>query len=99
MRLCSLLPLFLFGPAAASTLNITTLGAKNRRSTLECWALEPGFKISSQTGTSGSQVLNLGPIGGGCTGNASYAVLPAGFDGGQHNAPAQQYVNAILFQA
>jgi hypothetical protein len=32
--------------------------------------------------------LNLGPIGS----NASYTVLPAGFDGGRHNAPAKQYV-------
>lgn len=97
MGLRSFLSVFLTGLAVASTLNITTLVAKNQISTLECWALEPEFKISSQTGTSGSQLQDLGPIGGGCAGNASYAVLPVGFNGGQHNAPAQQYVIAIPF--
>jgi hypothetical protein len=74
-----------------STLNITVINAQNNSSTLECWALEPGFLTSSQAGTSGSQALNLGPIGGVGV-NATYTVLPAGFDGGRHNAPAKQYV-------
>ncbi|OKP13977.1 hypothetical protein PENSUB_246 [Penicillium subrubescens] len=100
MRLPSILPfsfsltLFLtLTLASANTLNITVINTHNNHSTLECWALEcwalePGFQSSTQAGTSGTQALNLGPIGS----NASYTVLPAGFDGGRHNAPAKQWV-------
>jgi hypothetical protein len=77
--------------AAPNTLNITVINAQNNHSTLECWAIEPGFQTSSTPGTSGTQALNLGPVGGPGT-NASYTVLPPGFDGGKHNAPARQYV-------
>lgn len=92
MRPALFLPFFLpFAVGATNTLNITVINAQDNASTLECWALEPGFQTSSQAGTSGTQALNLGPIGGGGT-NASYTVLPAGFDGGRHNAPAKQYV-------
>lgn len=69
-----------------STLNVTVLGASHNRSTLECWALKPGFEESAEPGTSGSSVLNLGPVNG----NASFTSLPAGFDGGRHNAPKLQ---------
>ncbi|KAJ5662743.1 hypothetical protein N7462_011669 [Penicillium macrosclerotiorum] len=92
MRLTSLTPILLSTLAAANTLNITVLGARHNRSTLECWALEPGFTTSSESGTSGSQALNLGPIGGGNAGNATYTIIPAGFDGGRHNAPELQWV-------
>lgn len=76
-------------PTAPSfnTLNVTVIGARNNQSTLECWALDPGFVESSQAGTAGSEALNLGPVNG----NASFSVLPAKFDGGRHNAPAMQY--------
>lgn len=74
-----------------NTLNITVLNAENNHSTLECWALTPGFETSSQHGTAGTESLNLGPIGGGAS-NASFSVLPAGFDGGRHHAPVMQYV-------
>jgi len=70
-----------------STLNVTVIGARNNNSILECWALNPGFTESSQAGTAGSEVLNLGSV----SGNASYSVLPARFHGGRHNAPALQY--------
>ncbi|KAJ5160826.1 uncharacterized protein N7482_007830, partial [Penicillium canariense] len=93
MRLTPLIPLTLpLTLAAANTLNVTVLGAKDNRSTLECWALEPGFQTSNQAGTSGTEALNLGPIGGAHAANATYSVIPAGFDGGRHNAPAQQWV-------
>ncbi|KAJ5344845.1 hypothetical protein N7452_002849 [Penicillium brevicompactum] len=71
-----------------STLNVTVLGARHNRSTLECWALKPGFETSSEAGTSGSSVLDLGSV----TGNATFTTLPAGFDGGRHNAPTLQWV-------
>lgn len=68
------------------TLNVTTIGARNNASTLECWALEPGFAVSPQPGTAGAAMLPIGTLGG----NGSYSVVPAGFDGGRHNAPAAQ---------
>ncbi|KAJ5102616.1 hypothetical protein N7532_003145 [Penicillium argentinense] len=93
MRLSTILPFLASSSlAVASTLNVTVLGARNNRSTLECWALEPGFQTSTTAGTSGSEALNLGLIGGAQAGNASYSVLPAKFDGGRHNAPTQQWV-------
>lgn len=70
-----------------NTLNVTVIGARNNKSILECWALDPGFTESSQAGTAGSEILNLGSV----SGNASYSVIPAKFDGGRHNAPAMQY--------
>ncbi|BCR83390.1 uncharacterized protein ACHE_10792A [Aspergillus chevalieri] len=71
-----------------NTLNVTVIGARNNKSILECWALDPGFTESSQAGTAGSEILNLGSV----SGNASYSVIPAKFDGGRHNAPAMQWV-------
>lgn len=93
MVLLKSLATILTGAAAAAaatpnTLNVTVIGAQDNKSTLECWALEPGFVESSQAGTAGSAALNLGPFNG----NASYSILPANFDGGKHNAPALQYI-------
>lgn len=73
-------------PDLGETLNVTVIGARNNRSTLECWAIEPGWQSSTQKGETGSARVNLGPVGG----NASYSVLPGHFDGGRHNAPAKQ---------
>ncbi|OQE25117.1 hypothetical protein PENSTE_c006G06752 [Penicillium steckii] len=93
MRISILAPfLASFALASAETLNVTVLGAHNNKSTLECWALQPGFQTSNTAGTSGTEVLNLGPVGGSQAGNSSYSVLPAEFDGGRHNAPALQWV-------
>ncbi|RAH85689.1 hypothetical protein BO86DRAFT_385985 [Aspergillus japonicus CBS 114.51] len=75
-----------------STLNITTLTAHNNHSVLECWALQPGYSLTSEAGVSGNAVLNLGRI----TGNATNILIPAHYDGGQHNAPALQYVVSPL---
>ncbi|KAJ9211761.1 hypothetical protein DTO166G4_6649 [Paecilomyces variotii] len=98
MRLSILLPVFISSSlAAANTLNVTVLGARNNRSTLECWALEPGFKTSTESGTAGSMSLNLGPLGGKSAGNSTYAVIPAKFDGGRHNAPTPQFSFTLLF--
>ncbi|KAI9931312.1 hypothetical protein ASPWEDRAFT_166738 [Aspergillus wentii DTO 134E9] len=71
-----------------STLNVTVIGAQNNQSTLECWSLKPGFIPSTQAGTAGTGAVSLGAV----TGNASYSLLPARFDGGRHNAPAVQWV-------
>ena len=98
MRLTALtlLPLLSSLGAAAGTLNVTVLGARNNASTLECWALKPGFEVSSESGTAGSKSLNLGPLGGKTAGNSTYTVLPAGYDGGRHNAPTNQYVSSFF---
>ncbi|KAJ5585532.1 uncharacterized protein N7459_005332 [Penicillium hispanicum] len=100
MRLSTILPALLTSLATtqaattstSNTLNITVLGAQHHRSTLECWALEPGFQTSDESGTTGSQSLNLGVIGGGNSGNSTYTIIPAGFNGGRHNAPVSQWV-------
>ncbi|KAJ5489687.1 hypothetical protein N7539_004577, partial [Penicillium diatomitis] len=82
------------------TLNITVISAHNGRSTLEFWGLEPGFQISSESGTSGALVLDLGALGGGGgggssinMGNMSYSIIPGKFDGGRRNAPARQVLS------
>ena len=73
--------------AVPSKLNITTIAAASGRSTLECWQLSAPFVQSSQAGTSGAAIAQLGE-----TGATSYTLLPPQFDGGLHNAPAVQYV-------
>jgi len=68
-------------------LNVTALSAQGGVSVLECWQILPGFTTSSQSGTAGASSLQLGGLA-----NASYSVLPPGFDAGFHNAPTQQWV-------
>lgn len=75
----------LLQPVLALHLNITALGAANNASTLECWQMDTPFAISTQQGTAGSAQLQLGN-----TSTISYSVLPAQFDAGVHNAPANQ---------
>lgn len=71
--------------AVALQLNITALSAANNASTLECWQMTTPFTISTQPGTVGSAQLQLGN-----TSTLSYSVLPAQFNAGLHNAPANQ---------
>lgn len=88
--LLSLLATAATGTMAATshgTLNVTVVGAQNNLSTLECWALEPGFEEADTPGVEGAEVLNLGVI----SGNSTFSIIPANFDGGLHNAPALQY--------
>ncbi|KAJ5935154.1 hypothetical protein N7466_004701 [Penicillium verhagenii] len=92
MRLTTLLPILTSTIATASTLNVTVLGAQNNASTLECWALKPGFTTSSEAGTTGSKSLNLGPLDGKDANNSTYAIIPGKYDGGRHNAPVNQWV-------
>lgn len=70
-----------------SFLNVTALTAQGGVSVLECWQILPGFTTSSQSGTVGASILQLGELA-----NASYSVIPPAFDAGFHNAPTQQYV-------
>ena len=50
-------------PAVSSRLNITTIGAANSKSTLECWQLSAPLVQSSQAGTSGAVIAQLGETG------------------------------------
>jgi hypothetical protein len=68
-------------------LNVTALAAQGGVTVFECWQLLPGFATSSQAGTIGASSLQLGGLA-----NASYSVLPPGFNAGFHNAPTQQWV-------
>lgn len=74
-------------PPIPSRLNITAIGAANGRSSLECWQLSAPLVQSTQAGTSGAAIAQLGE-----TGATSYTILPPHFDGGFHNAPAVQCV-------
>ncbi|KAN0113775.1 hypothetical protein V8E52_007428 [Russula decolorans] len=68
-------------------LNITALSAQNGSSVLECWQILPGFSTSSQAGTTGASILQLGNVA-----NMSYSVIPPQFNAGLHNAPTTQWV-------
>lgn len=74
------------------TLNVTVVGEQDNASTLECWAVDPGFEESNEAGVAGAEELNLGALDG----NATFSIIPAGFDGGLHNAPALQYDISLL---
>ena len=68
------------------TLNITTIAANaQKQSTLECWQLAAPLVASAAAGTAGAVFAQLGE-----TGATSWGLIPAGFDGGLHNAPAVQ---------
>ncbi|KAK7987187.1 hypothetical protein PG996_006212 [Apiospora saccharicola] len=76
------------GAATEGTkLNITAIGASAGKSTLECWQLDAPFAVSDTPGTRGSAAANLGNVT-----NFGFGVIPANFDGGLHNAPANQWV-------
>jgi len=68
-------------------LNVTALWAENGASVLQCWQILPGFTTSSQSGTAGASILQLGALS-----NMSYSVIPPGFNAGLHNAPTEQWV-------
>jgi hypothetical protein len=68
-------------------LNITAISAQNGVSVFECWQILPAFTTSTQAGTAGASILQLGNLA-----NMSYSVLPPGFNAGLHNAPNTQCV-------
>ena len=94
MRLIALILSFFLVPAfnlsilppVPSHLNISVITAANDKSTFECWQLSAPFVQSSQVGTSGAAVAQLGDVD-----TASYTLIPPQFDGGLHNAPVVQY--------
>lgn len=68
-------------------LNISVSAAANGTSVLQCWQLAAPFFVSTQSGTAGSMVLQLGNLE-----KASYSIIPAGINDGYHTAPAPQCV-------
>ena len=73
-------------PLSATTrINLTTSAAENGASVLQCWELDATFITSTQKGTAGAMVAQLGNLA-----NASYTIIPAGSNGGNHVAPAVQ---------
>ncbi|KAL8665070.1 MAG: hypothetical protein Q9168_007779 [Polycauliona sp. 1 TL-2023] len=81
-------------PKQPPYLNLTAISAKNGVSTIECWQLAAPFITSSEAGVSGASFAQLGKAG-----NTSYALIPAKFDGGLHNAPTVQYVAFLSGEA
>lgn len=74
-----------------TSLNVTAISAQNNLSILQCWQIVPGFTTSSQAGTIGASILQLGNLA-----NMSYSVIPPKFNASFHNAPSNQYV-LLLF--
>ncbi|KAK7914058.1 hypothetical protein PG985_011761 [Apiospora marii] len=73
--------------AGETKLNITAIGATGGKSTLECWQMDAPFAVSDTPGTRGSAAASLGNVT-----KLDFGVIPANFDGGLHNAPANQWV-------
>lgn len=70
---------------APQYLNLTAISTVNNASVLECWELSSPFETSSEPGVAGAAFAQLGDGGA-----VSYAIIPADFDGGRHNAPVVQ---------
>lgn len=66
-------------------LRITAISASNGASTIECWRLAAPSIVSSQAGVAGAAFAQFGKAG-----NVSYGIIPAKYDGGLHNGPANQ---------
>lgn len=84
---CTLLCLLLIPKIAVfatSHVNLTTTAAENGMSVLQCWQLDAPFTTSTEKGTAGAMVAQLGNLA-----NASYSIIPAG-SGSVHVAPAVQ---------
>ncbi|KAI0145329.1 hypothetical protein GGR57DRAFT_480452 [Xylariaceae sp. FL1272] len=71
-------------------LNITAIAGVNNRSEIQCWQMDTPFSISTDAGTNGVARVDLSD-----TESLSYLVLPSNYDGGLHNAPANQWVAFI----
>jgi len=73
---------------------VNAIVSANNISFAECWKIDPGFTISTVTGTVGDKVLALGNMT-----NALMIVVPEGDgspnDGGLHNGAHSQWVFAL----
>ena len=77
---------------ASKKLNVTVSAPVNGVSALECWQLSDPLIASTQSGTKGSMVAQLGDLT-----NASYSIIPKGTNGGLHTAPYPQYEFFLFF--
>ncbi|KAF9869309.1 small secreted protein [Colletotrichum karsti] len=73
--------------AHSAKLNITAVAARNGVSHFECWELNTPFTSSNQSGLVKTRTASLGDVS-----KMTYNVVPAGFDGGFHPAPSNQWV-------
>ena len=71
--------------SAVKYLNITATDGSFGHSVIQCWQLSAPFATSTQNGTQGSMVAQLGDLS-----NATYSIIPAGTNGGAHVAPYPQ---------
>lgn len=69
----------------ALSLNVTAITGVNDVSVLQCWQMNTPFESAGSPGTVGGATAVIGE-----TANMTYTVLPAGLDGGLHNAPVNQ---------
>ncbi|KAK8058417.1 hypothetical protein PG994_008865 [Apiospora phragmitis] len=77
--------------AHALSLNITAITANGTGSSIfECWSLCAPLETTTQPGLVGAASSFLGEVA-----NMTYTVTSAGFDGGDHNAPYNQWVVPI----
>ena len=80
-----LLASLFFSISTQTSFNVTAIGARNNRSTLECWQLATSFSLSDTPGVAGSVIAELGDVA-----TLGLTVIPSHFDGGLHNAPTNQ---------
>ena len=71
--------------SAAKHLNVTVTAAESGNSVIQCWQLSAPLITSTQSGTQGSMVAQLGNLS-----NATYSSIPGGTNGGLHVAPYPQ---------
>lgn len=67
--------------------NVTALGARKGRTTIECWEVNTSFDLSTDHATAGSSIAHLGDVSSMSLGFA----LP-GQEPEPHSAPSNQYV-------
>ncbi|KAJ8096294.1 hypothetical protein PM082_011449 [Marasmius tenuissimus] len=84
-----------YGGVDNTTLWVNAIVGESGASTVECWGIQPPFVVSTQPGTVGNKILQLGQLA-----NASYTQFPPGVitDSGLHNAPNAQWVVLLAGQ-
>ena len=88
----ALLQFYSVAMASPKFFNLTAISAVDGKSTLECWQLTTPIVVSTQPGTNGVAIQQLGDVS-----NASYVSIPPKYDGGLHQAPTVQSVMPPLY--
>ncbi|KAF8526675.1 hypothetical protein BU17DRAFT_82893 [Hysterangium stoloniferum] len=71
----------------ATSVLVSSLLGKNNASAYKCWRVQPPFSISSQSGTVGAKIQQIGDIKGG---NVVFFNQSSVTHAGLHNAPSPQ---------